>query len=122
MDDTSLQHSVKVWDSANRVADWDGDSLFKKGNQMACANYRGITLVSLFRKVYAKVLNPFAAECEVAGVRISTSNSEAMVHSRKQVDCPLHVCLNHNSRSLSNLGSYLMRTLAREMSLRPRAA
>ena len=36
-------------------------------------------------------LDRFAAECEAAGMRISTSKSEAMVLSRKQVDCPLRV-------------------------------
>ena len=36
-------------------------------------------------------LGRFAAECESAGMRISTSKSEAMVLSRKRVDCPLQV-------------------------------
>ena len=30
--------------------------LFKKGDQRVCANYRGITLLSLPGKVYSKVL------------------------------------------------------------------
>ena len=34
-------------------------------------------------------LDRFAAECEVAGMRISTSKSEAMVFSRKPMDCLL---------------------------------
>ncbi|GAA6064832.1 receptor-type tyrosine-protein phosphatase F-like, partial [Tachysurus ichikawai] len=34
-------------------------------------------------------LGRFAAECEAAGMRISTSKSEAMVLSRKRVACPL---------------------------------
>ncbi len=34
-------------------------------------------------------LNRFASECEVAGMRISTSESEVMVLSRKPVDCPI---------------------------------
>lgn len=120
MDETSLQHLVKVWDGANRMADWDGDSLFKNGDQMVCANYRGTILLSLLRKVFAKVLDPFAAECEVAGVRIKTSNSEALVLSRKQVDCPLHLSLNHKSSSFSNLESYLMKTMTCEMGWRTR--
>ncbi len=33
----------------------------------------------------------FAAECEEAGMRISTSKSEAMVISREKVACPLQV-------------------------------
>ena len=37
------------------------------------------------------LLGQFAAECEAAGMRISTSKSEAMVLSRKRVDCLLRV-------------------------------
>ncbi|KAI3363640.1 hypothetical protein L3Q82_001272 [Scortum barcoo] len=37
------------------------------------------------------VLERFAAECEAAGMRISTSKSEAMVLDRKRVVCPLRV-------------------------------
>ena len=36
-------------------------------------------------------LDRFAAECEAAGMRISTSKSEAMVLSRKPMDCLLRV-------------------------------
>uniref|UniRef100_A0AAV2LL43 Reverse transcriptase domain-containing protein n=1 Tax=Knipowitschia caucasica TaxID=637954 RepID=A0AAV2LL43_KNICA len=36
-------------------------------------------------------LGRFAAECEAAGMRISTSKSEAMVLDRKKVPCPLQV-------------------------------
>ncbi|KAI3371585.1 hypothetical protein L3Q82_024156 [Scortum barcoo] len=39
----------------------------------------------------ACVLERFAAECEAAGMRISTSKSEAMVLDRKRVACPLQV-------------------------------
>ena len=38
-------------------------------------------------------LGRFAAECEAAGMRISTSKSEAMVLDRKKVACPLRVGL-----------------------------
>ncbi|KAI3360206.1 hypothetical protein L3Q82_014515 [Scortum barcoo] len=37
------------------------------------------------------MLERFAAECEAAGMRISTSKSEAMVLDRKRVACPLRV-------------------------------
>ncbi|MDF4355550.1 hypothetical protein P3445_23995, partial [Vibrio parahaemolyticus] len=37
------------------------------------------------------LLGWFAAECEAAGMRISTSKSEAVVLSQKRVDCPLQV-------------------------------
>ncbi len=36
-------------------------------------------------------LGQFAAECEATRMRTSTSKSEAMVLSRKLVDCPFHV-------------------------------
>ncbi|KAK0137050.1 Retrovirus-related Pol polyprotein from type-1 retrotransposable element R2 [Merluccius polli] len=36
-------------------------------------------------------LDRFAAECEVAGMRISTSKSESMVLNRKRVECTLRV-------------------------------
>ncbi len=36
-------------------------------------------------------LGRFAAECEAAGMRISTSKSKAMVPSRKKGACPLQV-------------------------------
>ncbi len=38
-----------------------------------------------------RALGRFAAECDVAGMRISTSKSEAMVLARKRVACPLQV-------------------------------
>ena len=37
------------------------------------------------------VLEQFAAQCELAGMRISTSKSEAMVLDRKMVACSLRV-------------------------------
>ncbi|XP_070399338.1 uncharacterized protein [Nothobranchius furzeri] len=37
------------------------------------------------------LLGRFAAECEAAGMRVSTSNSETMVLDRKRVACPLRV-------------------------------
>ncbi|GAA6103504.1 uncharacterized protein LOC122141275, partial [Tachysurus ichikawai] len=52
-----------------------------------------------------RALGRFAAECEVAGMRISTSKSEAMVLSRKKVACPLQVGRSLKWRSLSILGS-----------------
>ncbi|KAI3368075.1 hypothetical protein L3Q82_026898, partial [Scortum barcoo] len=44
------------------------------------------------------VLERFAAECEAAGMRISTSKSEAMVLDRKRVVCPLRVHLRSAER------------------------
>ena len=36
-------------------------------------------------------LERFAVECEAAGMRISTSKSEALVVSQKKLECPLQV-------------------------------
>ncbi len=43
----------------------------------------------------------FAAECEAAEMRISTSKSEAMVLSREPLDCPLQVG-NESSPQVTN--------------------
>jgi exonuclease III len=48
-----------AWDSGEAPADWqDGVvvPIFKKGDKTECANYRGITLLSLPGKIYAKIL------------------------------------------------------------------
>ncbi|KAI3351342.1 hypothetical protein L3Q82_005883 [Scortum barcoo] len=55
---------------------------------------------------HVHVLERFAAECEAAGMRISTSKSEAMVLDRKRVACPLsrwveRSCLKWRSSSIS---------------------
>ena len=48
-----------AWDSGEAPADWQTGvviPIFKKGDKTECGNYRGITLLSLAGKVYAKVL------------------------------------------------------------------
>ena len=48
-----------AWDSGEAPSDWQTGvviPLFKKGDKAVCDNYRGITLLSLLGKVYAKVL------------------------------------------------------------------
>ncbi|KAI3354969.1 hypothetical protein L3Q82_004770 [Scortum barcoo] len=52
---------------------------------------RGILWGVLRDQDLQHVLERFAAECEAAGMRISTSKSEAMVLDRKRVACPLQV-------------------------------
>ncbi|KAI3376109.1 hypothetical protein L3Q82_016635 [Scortum barcoo] len=42
-------------------------------------------------RTFSMYWSRFAAECEAAGMRISTSKSEAMVLDRKRVACPLQV-------------------------------
>ncbi|KAI3353886.1 hypothetical protein L3Q82_005087 [Scortum barcoo] len=50
-----------------------------------------VLLASSSNQDLQHVLERFAAECEAAGMRISTSKSEAMVLDRKRVGCPLRV-------------------------------
>ncbi|KAI3369149.1 hypothetical protein L3Q82_026109 [Scortum barcoo] len=52
-----------------------------------------VLLASSGQDLQQHVLERFAAECEAAGMRISTSKSEAMVldRKRKRVACPLRV-------------------------------
>ena len=47
------------WMEASAPVDWKTEfvvSIFKKGDRRECSNYRGITLLSLSGKVYARVL------------------------------------------------------------------
>ena len=50
----------------------------------------GVLLASSDRDLQLS-LDRFAAECEAAGMRISTSKSEAIVFNRKRVECTLRV-------------------------------
>ncbi|KAI3369409.1 hypothetical protein L3Q82_007633 [Scortum barcoo] len=50
-----------------------------------------VLLASSGQDLQQHVLGWFAAECEAAGMRISTSKSKAMVLNRKRVACPLQV-------------------------------
>ncbi|TWW71154.1 hypothetical protein D4764_17G0006370 [Takifugu flavidus] len=54
--DTPLQHCVDIGGSALGLADQVVVPIFKSGDQRVCSNYRGITLLSLPGKVYARVL------------------------------------------------------------------
>ncbi|WP_411913715.1 RNA-directed DNA polymerase [Vibrio sp. Y159] len=50
-----------------------------------------VVLLASSHRDLQHALGRFAAECEAAAMRVSTSKSEAMVLSRKRVDCPLQV-------------------------------
>ncbi|TWW73510.1 hypothetical protein D4764_15G0009040 [Takifugu flavidus] len=92
-----------AWTSGAVPLDWQTGvvvPLFKKGDRRVCSNYRGITLLSLPDDVILLAssardlqlsLDRFAAACEAAGMKISTSKSEAMVLNRKKVECLLRV-------------------------------
>ncbi|KAK0154256.1 putative uncharacterized transposon-derived protein F52C9.6 [Merluccius polli] len=78
-----------AWTSGAVPLDWQTGvvvPLFKKGDRRVCSNYRGITLLSLPDRYLQLSLDRFAAECEAAGMRISTSKSESMVLNRKRVE------------------------------------
>ncbi|KAK5901379.1 hypothetical protein CgunFtcFv8_026257 [Champsocephalus gunnari] len=54
-----------AWKSETVPKEWQTGvvvPLFKKGDQRVCANYRGITLLSLPGKVYSKVLDRIEEE------------------------------------------------------------
>jgi hypothetical protein len=54
-----LSHFCQIaWQSRKTPLDWQIGvviRLFKRGDQRVCFNYRGITVLSLHEKVYAKV-------------------------------------------------------------------
>ncbi|KAI3374251.1 hypothetical protein L3Q82_006101 [Scortum barcoo] len=52
-------------------------------------NVDDVVLLASSSQDLQHVLERFAAECEAAGMRISTSKSEAMVLDRKRVACAL---------------------------------
>ncbi|TKS65499.1 putative uncharacterized transposon-derived protein [Collichthys lucidus] len=54
--DTSLQHRVDIAGSASGLADRGGGCPLQKGDRRMRSNYRGITLLSLPRKVFSGVL------------------------------------------------------------------
>ena len=56
---------------------------------LLCAD--GVVLLASSNTDLQLSLGRFAAECEVAGMKISTSKSEAMVLDWKRVDCPIKV-------------------------------
>ncbi|CAF4940420.1 unnamed protein product, partial [Rotaria sp. Silwood2] len=48
-----------VWKTGEAPADWQTGiviTIFKKGDQRECCNYRGITLLSLPSKVFARII------------------------------------------------------------------
>ncbi|KAI3355717.1 hypothetical protein L3Q82_004305 [Scortum barcoo] len=60
-------------------------------NWFALLGSNDVVLMASSSQDLQHVLERFAAECEAAGMRISTSKSEAMVLNRKRVACPLRV-------------------------------
>ena len=50
-----------------------------------------VVLLASLARDFQLLLDRFAAECVAAGMRISTSKSEAVVLGRKKVDCPFRV-------------------------------
>ena len=50
-----------------------------------------LVLLTSSQEDLQRALDRFAAECEVDGMRVSTSKTEVMVWAREPVDCTLHV-------------------------------
>ncbi|KAI3357036.1 hypothetical protein L3Q82_003671 [Scortum barcoo] len=66
-------------------------SLYDRSRSLVRIAGNDVVLMASSSQDLQHVLGRFAAECEVAGMRISTSKSEAMVLDRKRVACPLQV-------------------------------
>ncbi|KAI3368310.1 hypothetical protein L3Q82_007829 [Scortum barcoo] len=66
-------------------------SLYDRSRSLVRIAGNDVVLLASSSQDLQHVLERFAAECEAAGMRISTSKSEAMVLDRKRVACPLRV-------------------------------
>ncbi|KAI3372478.1 hypothetical protein L3Q82_022972 [Scortum barcoo] len=66
-------------------------SLYNRSRSLVRIASNDVVLLASSNQDLQHVLGWFAAECEAAGMRISTSKSEAMVLNRKRVACPLRV-------------------------------
>ncbi|KAI3375645.1 hypothetical protein L3Q82_003952 [Scortum barcoo] len=66
-------------------------SLYDRSRSLVRIAGNDVVLLASSSQDLQHVLERFAAECEAAGMRISTSKSEAMVLDRKRVVCPLQV-------------------------------
>ncbi|KAI3374479.1 hypothetical protein L3Q82_006304 [Scortum barcoo] len=64
---------------------------FAKGCSVSVRPEQELGSHCLAARTFSMYWKRFAAECEAAGMRISTSKSEAMVLDRKRVACPLQV-------------------------------
>ena len=85
-----------VWDSAKELAK-RVVPLFKKGDKRVCANYRGITLLSLPGNVYSKVLKRrvrpiFELLNDLIGTMRWTSPSLSQGSWRGPGSMPIYMC------------------------------
>ncbi|XP_077077941.1 uncharacterized protein LOC143731159 [Siphateles boraxobius] len=101
-----LTGQFKVWVNCRveLTGDWQesSDRIYRRSQGSEGVRFGSYTISSLLFADNVVVLAPssqdlqhalgwLAAECEAAGIGISTSKSEAMVLSRKRVACPLQV-------------------------------
>ncbi|TWW53707.1 hypothetical protein D4764_0113540, partial [Takifugu flavidus] len=70
---------------------WAVRSLYDWCQSMVRISGNNVVMLASSAHDLQQSLDWFAAECEAAGMRISTSKSEAMVLSRKKVECLLQV-------------------------------
>ena len=98
-----------AWGSGSVPKEWQTGvvvPLFKKGDQRVCANYRGITLLSLPGKVYSKVLErrvqPIVEPCieeEQCGFRPGRGTTDQLftlagiLEGAWEYNLPVHMCL-----------------------------
>ncbi|KAK3541999.1 hypothetical protein QTP86_009835 [Hemibagrus guttatus] len=66
-------------------------SLYNRSRSLVCIASYDVALLAPSSLDLQHALGRFAAECEAAGMRVSTSKSEAMVLDRKKVACTLQV-------------------------------
>ncbi|KAK3564035.1 hypothetical protein QTP86_006953 [Hemibagrus guttatus] len=66
-------------------------SLYDQSRSLVRIASYDVVLLAPSSQELQRALGHFAAECEAAGMRISTSKSEAMVLDRKKVACILQV-------------------------------
>ncbi|KAK3510372.1 hypothetical protein QTP70_005671 [Hemibagrus guttatus] len=66
-------------------------SLYNRSRSLVCIASYDVVLLAPSSLDLQHALGHFAAECEAAGMRVSTSKSEAMVLDRKKVACTLQV-------------------------------
>ncbi|KAI3375382.1 hypothetical protein L3Q82_021871 [Scortum barcoo] len=79
------------WYSVGVLREYGVRGAFAKGCSVSVRPEQEAWFALPAARTLQHVLERFAAECEAAGMRISTSKSEAMVLDRKRVACPLQV-------------------------------
>ena len=59
--------------------------------EVGCISQMHLVLLAFFKSGLQHTLNGFAAACDIAGIKISTSKTEVLHISRNSVQCSLQV-------------------------------